>query len=240
MAKIDSSKIASLTKRTKFKTFKTGDISQKMAASVHFHAELINRLSNEEKSRIQEQGLKHIAKYFEAYVDHLARRYPERYHHVYEPGMVGDESGRLFKSSISKGTREAKLSYSFKPSRVPVESGHIFRFKAMIMESGTPVEIKAKRAKTLAFEVDGETVFAKETFVANPGGVAVQNSFSKTFNTFMNSKANQVLTDLGFYERIEKSILSETKLVLRKISNGTIAGMAAEAAKSAGKISRRA
>jgi hypothetical protein len=55
----------------------------------------------------------------------------------------------------------------------------------------------------------------------------------------MTSRANEVLIDLGFYERIERSILSETKLVLRKISSGTISGMAMQAASSAGKISKR-
>jgi hypothetical protein len=240
MSKIDSTKIASLTKKTKFKTIKTGELPQKMAALANYHADLINQLSNEEKARIQEQGLKHIAKYFESYVDHLARLSPERYHHVYEPGMVGNENGRLFKSSLGKTNRQATLLYSFKQSRVPGDSGYVFRMKATIMEAGTPVQIKAKRAKRLAFEIDGEMVFAKETMVINPGGTAVQNSFAKTFNTFMNAKANQVLIELGFYERIERAILEETKLVLRKISSGTISGMAAEAAKSAGKISRRA
>jgi hypothetical protein len=240
MARIDSTKIASLTRKTKFKTIRTGELPQKMAALANFHADLINHLSNEQKSRIQEQGLKHIAKYFESYVDHLARMSPEKYHHVYEPGMVGDERGRLFKPSFEKTNKQATLLYSFKQSRVPGNSGHVFRMKATIMESGTPVQIEAKRAKRLAFEIDGEMIFAKETMVINPGGTAVQNSFSKTFNTFMTAKANQVLIDLGFYERIERSILEETKLVLRKISSGTISGMAAEAAKSANKISRRA
>jgi hypothetical protein len=55
----------------------------------------------------------------------------------------------------------------------------------------------------------------------------------------MSSRANEVLIDLGFYERIERAILSETKLVLRKISSGTISGMAMQAAASAGKISKR-
>ena len=46
MARIDSTKIASLTKKTKFKSVRTGDLSQKIAATAHFQAELINRLSN--------------------------------------------------------------------------------------------------------------------------------------------------------------------------------------------------
>jgi ribosomal protein S15P/S13E len=240
VAKLDSSKINALTKKTKFKSIKTGDMPQKIAALATFHSGLINHLSDQEKSRIQQQGLKHIAKYFESYIDHLARVSPERYHHVYEPGMTGMEGGRLFSSNVSSNNTSAVLSYSFKPSRVPVDSGHVFKLKAQIMESGTPVTIRAKRSKKLAFEVDGEMVFATETFVSNPGGVAVQNSFTKTFNEFMTAKANQVLIDLGFYERIEKSILEETKLVLRKISNGTITGMAAQSAGSARKISRRA
>jgi hypothetical protein len=239
MSRIDSAKIASLTKKTKFKTFRTGELSQKIAATAHFQAELINRLSNEERSRIQEYGLRNISKYFESYVDHLARLNTAKYHHIYEPGESGNERSRLFKSKISSNKNKAVLEYSFLTSRVPGESGQVFKSKAFIMESGTPVTITPKRAKSLVFEVDGELVFSKESYVVNPGGQAVQNSFTETFNTFMTSKANEVLIDLGFYERIEKAILSETKLVLRKISGGTISGMAMQAASSAGKISKR-
>ena len=240
MAKIDSAKIASLTKKTKFKSVRTGELSQKIAATAHFQAELINRLSNEEKLRIQEYGLRHISKYFESYVDHLARVNPNRYHHIYEPGQSGDPRSRLFKSSISSDKNKALLQYDFVSSRVPGESGQVFKSKALIMESGTPVKITPKRAKSLVFEVDGELVFSKQSYVTNPGGVEVQNSFTETFNMFMTSRANEVLIELGFYERIERAILSETKLVLRKISSGTISGMAMQASSSAAKISKGA
>lgn len=240
MAKIDSAKIASLTKKTKFKSVRTGELSQKIAATAHFQAELINRLSNEEKVRIQEYGLRHISKYFESYVDHLARVNPTKYHHIYEPGQSGDPRARLFKSSVSSDKNKAVLQYTFLPSRVPGESGQVFKSKALIMESGTPVTITPKRAKSLVFEVDGELVFSKQSYVPNPGGIAVQNSFTETFNLFMTSRANEVLIELGFYERIERAILSETKLVLRKISNGTISGMAMQASSSAAKISKGA
>jgi hypothetical protein len=240
MAKIDSAKIASLTKKTKFKSVRTGELSQKIAATAHFQAELINRLSNEEKMRIQEYGLRHISKYFESYVDHLARVNPTKYHHVYEPGQSGNPKARLFKSSVTSDKNKAVLQYTFLPSRIPGESGQVFKSKAFIMESGTPVTITPKRAKSLVFEVDGELVFSKQSYVANPGGVAVQNSFTETFNLFMTSRANEVLIELGFYERIERAILSETKLVLRKISSGTISGMAMQASSSAAKISKGA
>jgi len=238
MARIDSTKIASLTKKTKFKSVRTGELSQKIAATAHFQAELINRLSNEEKNRIQEYGLRYISKYFESYLDHLARVNPKKYHHVYEPGQSGQENARLFKSSISSGSNKAVLQYSFLSSRVPGESGQVFKSKAFIMESGTPVTIEPRTAKSLVFESDGELVFAKKTYVVNPGGTEVQNSFTETFNSFMTAKANEALIELGFYERIEKAILSETKLVLRKISSGTISGMAMQAAQSAGRISK--
>jgi len=239
MSRIDSTKIASLTKKTKFKSIRTGELPQKIAATAHFQAELINRLSNEEKVRIQEYGLRHISKYFESYIDHLARVNPTKYHHIYEPGQSGDPRARLFKSNVTSDKNKAVLQYSFLSSKVPGESGQVFKSKAFIMESGTPVTITPKRAKSLVFEVDGELVFSKQSYVTNPGGIAVQNSFTETFNQFMSSRANDVLIDLGFYERIERAILSETKLVLRKISSGTISGMAMQAAASAGKISKR-
>ena len=62
-----------------------------------------------------------------------------------------------------------------------------FYNKAKIMEEGTPVTIKPKKASVLVFEDGGDTVFTKgKVVIANPGGNQVEGSFERVVNTFFN------------------------------------------------------
>lgn len=237
MARINTSSLQPLTKRQYSKHLRTGDITQKMAAAAIFQSELINALSNEEKTRISSAGLKMLSVYFEAYVDNLARSNHKMFHHVYEPNMTGDKRSRLFESSISEAGKPT-LTYNFKKSRVPSDSGYVFENKAYVMENGIPVTIKATNARYLKFKYKGKFRTKKQVFVANPGGLRVQNAFIDTFDDFMKKKAKKVLTDLGFFERIEKGIEKESRVILARISAGKIEGMAASASSSARNISR--
>lgn len=237
MAKIDTSVLNVAIKKSKTKTFKTGDIGSKIAASAKFHMELINRLHNEEKSRIQIAGLKYIMNYFEAYVDNIARMKPQSLHHVYEPGMTGSATARLFEGKINE-TGKPVLTYRFKESKVPGSSGYIFRNKAFIMEEGLPVTITPKNAKRLVFEIDGRTVSSEKVVVRNPGGDYVQGSFVKIFNQFMSSMANIALKDMEFFSRIERGIENESRIALRRISKGEITNMASLSANASKKIVR--
>lgn len=236
MAKVNTSVLDPVIKKSKAKTFKSGDIGSKLAATAKFHMELLNRLHNEEKTRIQIAGLRYIMNYFEAYVDNIARANPKSLHHVYEPGMVGASNGRLFQGSISE-TGKPSLVYKFKESKVPGKSGHIFRNKAFIMEEGIPVTITPKNAKILVFEVDGRVVSSYKVVVNDPGGRAVQGSFVKLFNHFMASVAGTALKDMDFFSRIEKGIEKESRVVLKRISKGEINTMAMASAASS-KIAR--
>ena len=85
----------------------------------------------------------------------------------------------------------------------------------------------------------GEFYSKKKVFVAHPGGQEVSQSFSELFNIFMTNTANDALKELGFFDRIERGIQSESRIVLSKISAGKIEGMASEAAKAAENITRR-
>lgn len=239
MAKrINTSPLDSLTKPQRRRHIKTGDMIEKIVATVKFNSELVNQINNEQKTRIQEQGLRWISKYFESYVDNLARMNNSRFHHLYEPGRTGNKNARLFEANIVSG-RVPILKYNFIESVIPGDSGYVFENRAFVMENGIPLNIKAKDSEYLRFEYDGEFFSKKQVYVANPGGVEVENSFSETFNSFMTSVAGQALTDLGFFERIERGILQESKITLARISAGKIEGMASQAAKSADNISRR-
>jgi hypothetical protein len=233
---IDTGALRALVKPKSRKHIRTGNITEKIAASVLFNSELINRISNQEKPRIQIAGLKMLATYFEAYVDNLARMNYSKFHHIYEPGMVGNKAGRLFESSISPSNIKPSLVYNFKPSRIPPESGYVFKNKAYVMENQIPLTITARNAEYLRFEYEGEFYSKKTVFVAEPGGEDVGGSFVETFNTFMTSIGASALKDLGFFERIEKGIANESRIALARVSAGKIEGMASEAAKSANSI----
>lgn len=237
MSRIDTSPLNVAIKKSKTKTFKTGDIGAKMAATAKFQFELLNKIHGEDKKRIQVAGLRYIMNYFEAYVDNIARRRPDSLHHVYEPGRVGDSGSRLFQASISD-TGKPTLAYTFKESKVPGKSGYVFRNKAFVMEEGSPVTIVPKNAKRLVFEVDGNIVSSQKVVVSNPGGDYVQGSFVKIFNEFMSTMVNVALQDMEFFSRIERGIANESRIVLRRISKGEITNMASLAASSSKKIVR--
>ena len=235
--RINTSSLDTVTKAKKKNHIRTGNMVEKIVATVKFNSELVNQINNEQKPRIQEQGLKLIAKYFEAYVDNMARMNHSRFHHLYEPGKSGSKNSRLFQASISSKTRPT-LTYNFTPSVVPGDSGYVFENRAFVMENGIPLNIKAKDSEYLRFEYEGEFYSKKQVYVANPGGTEVENSFSETFNIFMNSMATDALRELGFFQRIERGIANESRISLARVSAGKIEGMAAEAAKSANNIVR--
>jgi hypothetical protein len=54
----------------------------------------------------------------------------------------------------------------------------------------------------------------------------------------MTSMADDVLRELGFFQKIERGIANESRIALARVSTGKIEGMAAEAAKSANSIVR--
>jgi hypothetical protein len=67
-----------------------------------------------------------------------------------------------------------------------------FYNKAKIMEEGTPVTIKPKKADVLVFEDGGETVFTKgKVVIQSPGGTATTGSFERVVNTFFNKYFTQ-------------------------------------------------
>jgi hypothetical protein len=235
--RISTSSLDTVTKAKKKNHIRTGNMVEKIVATVKFNSELINQINNEQKPRIQEQGLRLIANYFEAYVDNLARMNYSKFHHLYEPGKSGSKNSRLFQASITSKTKPT-LTYNFTPSMIPGDSGYTFENRAFVMENGIPLNIKAKDSEYLRFEYEGEFYSKKQVYVANPGGAEVQDSFSETFNIFMTSMADDALRELGFFQKIERGIANQSRIALARVSAGKIEGMAAEAAKSANSIVR--
>ena len=210
----------------------TGQMPEKMIAISTFYGELLKNIHQNPKfaNQIKNAGARIVSKYFEAYVDHIAKIDGYRYHHIYEFGMTGDKSGRLFKSSIKNGN----ISYSLMDSVVPGNSGQVFTKKAFIMESGTPLEIVPKNSKVLAFNVDGEDVFTSQVYVAHPGGEYVAGAFEAVFNEFFNSNLpEKALKEFGFYDAITHGIKTQINIVSPKINRGGFKNSAQMAAQMA-------
>jgi hypothetical protein len=121
------------------------------------------------------------------YIDAMARSDQQALHHVYEWSETGNRSGRLFKFDYIVTGSGLSVNATFSQSKsVKDGSNTPFYDKARIMEKGIPVLIKPKGDNPLVFESDGETIFTKKPILnSNPGGVAVQGSFEKTFDNFM-------------------------------------------------------
>ena len=123
------------------------------------------------------------------YIDAQARLNPSALHHVYEPGEVGNESGRLFEFDFAFDERRISINGTFLESSGGEQP---FVDKARIMESGVSVTIEPKDADVLAFDVDGETVFtAGPVFVEHPGGPEVAGSFKEAIDSFMEGYLTQ-------------------------------------------------
>lgn len=153
---------------------------------------------------------------------------PKRFHHVYEWGRLGTPDGRLFvleRAGILNGN--LTINTNFLPSKVPVPSTdsfqrsitakNIFRYKADVMERGTPVSFVAD--KVLSFlGSDGQAFVAPGTRITimNPGGAGTKNAFSEFMIDWYIKNTQLIMESSGLYERIA----NETATIIN--SNGGI------------------
>ena len=142
------------------------------------------------------------------YVDSNARVDPATLHHVYEWYKVGSPDARLFDFDYTVSNIGLSFYATFSQSKsVQAGSSEPFYNKAKIMELGTPITIRPKKAEALRFEVDGEIVYTKnEVTVNNPGGQA-QGGFEKVFNTFFSKYFTQAfLKNSGILQSFENPV----------------------------------
>lgn len=214
----------------------TGKMPQKIIAVAQYHSQLLTELYEKSSNRttIINSALEIIGKNFGLYLDNLARRDHMSFHHVYETGQTGNENARLFKFTISG----SNINYDFIPATSPEKSGQVFKTKAFVMEEGKSISITPKTGKFLAFQVGGQEVFSQKVFVPSPGGTRVAGSFKSAFESYMQNNANQLLTDIGFYDKIDNEIVKESDAALTNISNGNLNG-SSMAKDSANRIAKR-
>jgi hypothetical protein len=218
----------------------TGKMPEKIMAAAQYHTGTLSELHNTptNKNIVIRNALEIVGEYFGFYMDNIARRDPRSFHHVYEKDKTGQRNARLFYYTISGSGGAPSIQYSFKDATAPENSGQVFRKKAFIMEDGNPITIRPRSGKFLVFDVDGEKIFTKQSYVPNPGGTQVSGSFQRTFEDYMNRQASLMLEDVGFYDKINTEMLKESEVSLSRISSGNLNG-SAMAKESANRIARR-
>ena len=124
----------------------------------------------------------------EEYIDSNARVNPEALHHIYEWYKVGSPDARLYDINYTISNLGLSFVSTMKQSTSIKDGSSVpFYNKAKIMEEGTPVTIRPRKASVLVFEDGGETVFTKgEVTVQSPGGTATTGSFQKVVDVFFN------------------------------------------------------
>lgn len=136
---------------------------------------------------------KSVIEVLNSYIDAMARSDRDALHHVYEWYQTGSPAARLFDLNYTVSNLGLSINSSFRQSTsVSKDSNTPFYNKARIMELGIPVTIKPKKATALVFQDSGDTVFTKKQInINNPGGVEVQGSYERVFDSFFKNYFTQ-------------------------------------------------
>lgn len=156
------------------------------------------------------------------YIDAMARSDSGALHHVYEWYQTGSPAARLFDLTYTVSNLGLSVKSSFRQSTsISKDSNRPFYDKARIMEMGIPVTIKPKKASALVFEDAGQTVFTKKQInIADPGGVEVQGSYQRVFDTFFKSYFTQAfLKSSGLSNYISNPVIYK-----QNFAAGAVAG----------------
>lgn len=159
------------------------------------------------------------------YIDAKARGNTDTLHHVYEWGMTGIPSGRLFEFTTTPTQRSIHFSAKFLQSTTTSEkSNEPFLDKAQVMERGMSITVTPRSSNVLAFEQDGEMVFLSgSVIIENPGGEGVSGSFERAVKDFFeNYLVVGLLKSSGLFNK-----LNYPKEYLDKFSQGAKSGESA-------------
>jgi hypothetical protein len=163
----------------------------------------------------------------EEYIDSNARVNPKALHHIYEWYKVGSPDARLYNINYTVSNLGLSFVSTMKQSTSIKDGSSVpFYNKAKIMEEGTPVTIKPKKADVLVFEDGGETVFTKgKVVIQSPGGTATTGSFERVVNTFFNKYFTQAfLKTSGIQQYLSNPVVYSRNLKSGK-SSGRSKGM---------------
>ena len=158
----------------------------------------------------------------EEYIDSNARVNPKALHHIYEWYKVGSPDARLYNINYTISNLGLSFVSTMKQSTSIKDGSSVpFYNKAKIMEEGTPVTIKPKKASVLVFEDGGDTVFTKgKVVVVNPGGNQVEGSFQNIIDTFFNRYFTQAFLRISGVQ----AYLSNPVVYSRNLRSGKLSG----------------
>lgn len=199
--------------------------SQRMYLEIEKKIDGIKELkSSQTRKKMMDVAFSIAALKFVKRTNLLARANKSSFHHVYEWGGTGSETSRLFrviKKSGSSGSatvyykfnnskKMAPISPSLKspgPTGKIVSKSGVFKNKARVMESGTPVSFITSR--TIAFESGGSIVFippGKTINIKNPGGSDTTGAFERHFKEWWMTNFPHVLDEKGIIQKLEKNV----------------------------------
>ena len=168
--------------------FDSSDIDRRLKNSVDYSYGFLDGVEMDKVNFMRFLG-GFVAEGLNKYIDSKARMHPNSLHHVYEPNMVGNDGGRLFKFNVVATKNKINFIGSFLPSKgISDTSREPFVDKANIMENGIAITITPRNSDVLVFEDEGETVFTTNSvYIAHPGGDYVAGSFAKVVEEFFDS-----------------------------------------------------
>ena len=145
---------------------------------------------------LNEQVAEIIKEQFYKYVDSVARLEPDRFHHVYEWGMVGNDAGRLFRIEAFSGQQSIRFVTDFMQSTSTSPTAtEPFVDKASVSEEGSLITLTPRDGGVLSFQSEeGDMVFTpNEITIEQPGGPGVRGSFAAVTKEFFENYLNSTL-----------------------------------------------
>lgn len=181
---------------------------------------------------------------FTEYMSTVAPTQAARFHHVYEWGMVGIPSAKLWSDKLVGGGNNRIATWQWRASKkvVPVRQDfqdvgvkqiHVFTWKAPVMEYGDSVTITPKRGKFLAYFTgpttpegkypgpggDEPTITTNPIQVQNPGGVT-RGSFTREYVEWWGGAAGEAAFNTTVRRVLEEDLgrmpIEETTKAFRR------------------------
>jgi len=185
---------------------------------------------------------------------------PERFHHVYEWGQIGDPTAKLWVDNLSGNGNNRLATFTWRASKqmVPVRSDfqeagvkkiHVFVWKAPVMEYGQNLTIRPKRGSILAYftgptnpEGKYKMQFTRKPIqVSNTGGKLTKGAFTREYISWWSGSEGEAVFNTQIRRVLEEDLgrmpIESVTSKFRRARSKTI-GMAtiaeADAAEAAG------